>query len=390
MRILATSREPLGVAGERVLPLLPLACPDVDSEPTLRGLSGYDAVALFAERAAAAVPGFELSAENKDAVARICSRLDGLPLAIELATARLKAMTPKQILERLSSRYTLLNRGRRGAPARQQNLDWSIGWSYDLCTPAEQQLWARLSVFAGSFELEAAENICGDDLDPDELVDLLSSLVDKSILVRTEASGVIRFRLLETLRAFGGEKIEKTGEYHELRRRHHDWYHRLVVEAEAGWFSPRQLWWFRRVEAELPNLREALDFNLSQGDVTALQTAAALVPFWTTRGLFSEGRRLLDRALQGAPPDASTDRAKALYAATILAAVLGDMSAARARVAEARALVEQLTDPSARGFVSVADGFTALLTGDLDRSSDHFGACHPRDRRSQCACSGVD
>ncbi len=368
VRILATSREPLGVAGERVLPLLPLACPDVDSEPTLRGLSGFDAVALFAECAAAAVPGFELSDENKETVARICSRLDGLPLAIELATARLKAMTPKQILDRLSSRYTLLSRGRRGAPARQQNLDWSIGWSYDLCTPAEQQLWGRLSVFAGSFELDAAEDICGDGLDPNELVDLLSSLVDKSILVRAEARGVIRFRLLETLRAFGREKIETTGEYHELRRRHHDWYHRLVVEAEAEWFSPRQLWWFKRVEAELPNLREALDFSLSQGDVTALQTAAALVPFWTTRGLFSEGCRLLDRALQDAPPDASTDRAKALYAATILAAVLGDMSAARARVTEARALAEQLTDPSARAFVSVADGFTALLSGDLERS----------------------
>jgi len=368
LRILVTSREPLGVAGERVLSLLPLACPDVDSEPTLRRLSGYDAVALFADRAAAAVPGFELTDENKDTVARICSRLDGLPLAIELATARLKAMSPQQILERLSSRYTLLNRGRRGAPARQQNLGWSIGWSYDLCTPAERQLWGRLSVFAGSFELEAAEDICGGDLSPDELVDLLSSLVDKSILVRTEASGVIRFRLLETLRAFGRDKIEQTGEYYELRRRHHDWYQRLATDAEAEWFSSRQLQWYARLERELPNLREALDFSLAEGDATALGTAAALVPFWTTRGLFSEGRRLLDRALQDTPPAASTDRAKALYAATMLAAVLGDMSAARARVAEARALVEHLTDPSDRAFVSVADGFTALLTGDLDRS----------------------
>jgi predicted ATPase len=368
VRILATSREPLGVAGESVLPLLPLACPDVESEPTLHGLSEYDAVALFAERAAGAVPGFELNEENKDIVARICSRLDGLPLGIELATARLKAMTPRQILDRLSTRYTLLSGGRRHAPARQRTLSWSIAWSYDLCTTAEQQLWERLSVFAGSFGLDAAEEICGTGLDADELVDLLSSLVDKSILVRIDAGGVVRFRLLQALRAFGRDKIEQTGEYHELRQRHHDWYHNLVVGAEAEWFGPRQLWWFHRVEAELPNLREALDFSLSQGGVTALRTAAALVPFWTTRGLFSEGRRLLDRALLEAPPDHTTTRAKALYAATILAAVLGDMPAARARVTEARALAEELTDPSARAYVLIADGFTALLDGDLERS----------------------
>jgi non-specific serine/threonine protein kinase len=241
-----------------------------------------------------------------------------------------------------------LNRGGRSAPARQQNLAWSIGWSYDLCTAAEQQMWRRLSVFAGSFGLEAAEHICGDDLSPDDVVDLLSSLVDKSILVRAEAGGVIRFRLLQTLRSFGREKIGQSDEYRELRRRHDEWYRRLVVDAEAEWFSPRQLWWFRRVEAELPNLHEALGFGLSEHDAHALTTAAALVPFWTTRGLFSEGRRLLDRALRDAPPDVSTDRAKALCSATILAAVLGDMSAARARVAEAHALVEQLPDPSAR------------------------------------------
>ncbi len=368
LRILVTSREPLNIAGESVLWLAPLACPDVDSEPTLRGLKDYDAVALFAERAAAAVPGFELTEENKNPVARICSRLDGLPLAIELATARLKAMSVEQILERLHSRYTLLNRGSRGAPARQQNLSWSIGWSYELCTPAEQQLWGRLSVFAGSFELEAAEYICGDDLGPDELVDLLSSLVDKSILIRTESSGVIRFKLLGTLRAFGRDKIGQTAEFHELRCRHRDWYQRLAADAEAEWFSPRQLQWFRRLERELPNLREALAFSLSEGDGNALTTAAALLPFWTTRGLLSEGRRLLDRALQDAPSAPGKDRAKALYAATMLAGLLGDLSTATSRMAEAHALVQQLTDPAARAFVSVVDGLITLVTGDLERA----------------------
>jgi len=131
-------------------------------------MPGFDAVALFAERAATAEPGFELTDHNKATVARICSKLDGLPLAIELAAARLRAISPEQILERLSDRYSLLTRGSRGAPTRQQTLSWSVGWSYDLCTPAEQKLWGRLSVFAGSFELEAAEDICDGDLAPDE------------------------------------------------------------------------------------------------------------------------------------------------------------------------------------------------------------------------------
>lgn len=373
LRILATSREPIGVPGERVLELLPLGCPDVDSVAAVLRRSGSDAVTLFAERAASVVPGFVLNDENWDCVSQICSRLDGLPLAIELATARLKTMTPQQILERLASRYTLLRRGHRGAPARQQSLSWSIGWSYDLCTSTEQQLWGRLSVFTGSFELEAAQDICGNGLGPDELVDLLASLGDKSILMRTETDGVIRFRLLETLRAFGRERIEEAADYQDLRRRHRDWYHRLVVEARAEWFSPRQLWWFNRVKTELPNLREALDFSLSQGGAMALPSAAALVDFWMTLGLFSEGRRLLDRALHEAPSVASTDRAMALYADTILAAVQGDVPGACSRVTEAQALAEQLTDPAARALVAVADGVTALLTGNPERAVTTLG-----------------
>lgn len=364
VRVLATSREPLGLPGEQLLPLSPLACPDEDAEPTLGGLADYDAVALFAERAAAAVPGFELTDENKDAVARICSRLDGLPLAIELATARLKAMTPSQILDRLSSRYTLLSHGHRGAPARQQNLEWSIGWSYDLCTPAEQLLWGRLSVFAGGFELDAAQHVGGDGFESEEFVDLLSALVDKSILLRSEANGVIRFRLPETLRSFGRRKVEDTGEYPELRRRHFDRYRALVIAAEAEWFSARQLWWFNRVEAELPNLREALEFGRTRNDVGTLEMAAASLSFWTTRGLFREGSRSLNLALEDGPSQASTCRVKALYAATVLSAVLGDVAAARTRAVEAVALAGQLADPSAASFAAVADGFTRLLTGE--------------------------
>ncbi len=223
LQILATSRERLGIAGEALVNVSPLALPDADREPTLRELLGYDAMALFAERAAAAVAGFALTQDNKVAAARICAQVDGLPLAIELAAARLRAMSLEQILERLTDRFGLLTRGSRQGPTRQQAISYCVDWSYDLCTAAERRLWARLSVFAGSFDLEAAEDVGDGDVAPDNVVDLLTSLVDKSILVRVETNGQVRFRLLETLRDYGLSKLNEAGEYLRLRRRHLDW-----------------------------------------------------------------------------------------------------------------------------------------------------------------------
>jgi serine/threonine-protein kinase PknK len=368
LRILATSREALGIGAETVLRLAPLTLPP-DPEPTLRGLPNYDAVALFAERAAAAVPGFKLTDDNKATVARICAKLDGLPLAIELAAARLKAMSPEQILERLGDRYSLLTRGSRGAPTRQQTLSWSVGWSYELCTPAEQRLWGRLSVFAGSFELEAAEYICGADMDSEDFVDLLTSLVDKSVLLRTESNGLVRFRLIETLRDYGRERIRPTGDYPELRRRHRDWYERLAAEAEAAWFGSEQVQWIQRLERELPNLREALEFGPSEDGHQRPSIAAAMGLFWISRGLFGEARRWLDRELDSTAPVASVDRAKTLYYASLLAGLQGDVSAARARVAQGHALVRATADPTAHALVSLAEGFSALFAGDFHAAS---------------------
>jgi predicted ATPase len=370
MRILATSREALGIAGEAVEPLSPLPCPDTYSEATGLG-PGDDAVALFAERAAAAVPGFALTTENTATITQICSRLDGLPLAIELAAARLRAMSPDQILDRLSDRFTLLTRGSRRAPTRQQTLAWSIGWSYDLCTPDEQQLWGRLSVFSGSFELQAAEDVCGLDMPAENFLDLVSSLVDKSILLRAETQGVVRLRLLNTVRDYGEERLEQTDEYPRLRRRHSDWYRELAHDAEAGWFSALQVQWLDRVQRELPNLREALDFSIFEGGQDALDFVADLYDFWFLRGPFSEARRWLDRALTAAPNEPTTARARAIYAACIIASTQGDIPAATALVAEGRELVQQTADPVARAAVAIGDGFTALAAGQLD----HACAC---------------
>jgi serine/threonine-protein kinase PknK len=372
LRILATSREALGIGGEAVLRLSPLAFPEVDPEPTLGGLPRFDAVALFAERAAAAVPGFRLTEANKATVAQICSRLDGLPLAIELAAARLRAMSPQQLLDRLADRYAVLTRGSRGAPTRQQTLGWSVGWSYDLCTPAEQQLWGRLSVFAGSFELEAAEDICGGNLAPGDVDDLLTALVDKSILIRTESQGVVRFRLLETLRDFGREKIKKTEEYPELRRRHLNWYRRLAQAVADEWFGARQIEWIKRLDHEMPNLREAVEFSLTDSPEAAVAMAANLSPFWISHGLVGEGRRWLDEALARTPPEPTYERVEAIYYASLLASLQGDVHEASPRAREAHEVAEQLAgqlaDQAAHALAAIADGFAAMLGGDPDRA----------------------
>ncbi|MFE5702786.1 protein kinase [Rhodococcus koreensis] len=372
LHVLATSREPLGIGGEAVLRVPPLTIPSPERQPSLRGLPRYDAVTLFAERAATAVPGFELTEDNRLAVARICHRLDGLPLPIELAAARLRAMSADQILDRLTDRYALLTLGNRGAPTRQQTLRLSMDWSYELCTTNEQRVWARLSVFAGGFELDAAEQVCDGDLPPGDLLDEVTALIDKSILIREEAGAVVRFRMLETLRDYGRERLEQAGEYDNLRRRHLDWYQQLALDAVAGWISPRQLDWIGRLEREQPNLREAMDFALSRevdAEVDAgLRIATALYSFWLARALFSEGRHWLDRALASQPARPTVDRVRALYANGTLAGMQGDLPAETTLAEEAQALAAQTVDPVVHALAAHASGTLALFSGDPARA----------------------
>ncbi len=366
LRTLVTSRELLDIAGESVLRVAPLTVPGTDGEPTLRGLPKYDAVTLFAARAAAVVPGFEVSEDNKTAVAGICSRLEGLPLAIELAAARMRTMSPEQILARLTDRYALLTRSTssRTAPRRQQTLRWCIDWSHELCTPVEQRLWARLSVFACTFELDAAEQICGADLVPESLLDALSSLVDKSIVLREELDGVVRFRMLGTVRDYGREQLQESGEDLDLRRRHRDWYQRLALDAEAGWISERQLDWLARLDRAQPNLRAALEFCMAddtrESGEAALRTAAALWMLWTFRGLYGEGRRCLDRALAHPAARSIPDRIRALNASIAMAASQRDLQSADSRLEQAHALAEQDLTPTNQALIAYADGLVAL------------------------------
>ncbi|WP_330230399.1 protein kinase [Nocardia sp. NBC_00508] len=372
VRILATSREALGIGGESVFPVSPLGVPDPESEPSLRSLARFDAVTLFVERAAVAVPGFELTEDNRLGVARICARLDGLPLAVELAAARLRMMSVQQILKRLDYRYALLTQGSRGALTRQQTLRGCIGWSYDLCTPAEQRLWGRLSVFAGSFELDTAEEVCGSEMTEQDVLDTLSGLVDKSIVIRGEGDGGVRFRMLETVQEYGKDQLEEAGQYLALRGRHRDWYERLALDTDAQWISPRQLEWIARLERELPNLRTAMEFSLSESDERAAGIAGALFPFWSLRGRLSEGRRWCDRALSRSSDGPGLGRAKALYAASELATLQSDLAAATRYVAELRVLAEQTADPMTSALLANADGYTALVSGDLARASSRL------------------
>ncbi|MCZ4586753.1 protein kinase [Rhodococcus opacus] len=375
LRILATSRETLDVAGEAALRVRPLALPDSDTEASLKSLPSYDAVTLFAERAATAVPGFEVTEDNAATVARICIQLDGLPLAIELAAARLRSMSPEQILQRLTNRYELLTRGSRSAPTRQQTLRWSIDWSYDLCLPAEQQLWSRLSVFAGSFELDAAEEVSMYDAQPAGLIDLVASLVDKSILIREGSGAVVRFRMLETLREYGREKLEQDGTLPDLQRRHHSWYRQFALQAESEWIGPRQVAWLARLEREQPNLREAMEYGLSKAADSAeagLEIATALYPFWVSRGLLREGRRWLDRALAQEGGHDTALRVKALHSASVLASRHEDLERAAELIDEGRVLAETRGSALDRALMLHADGAHALHGGNPEHAVSSF------------------
>ncbi|QTJ70277.1 protein kinase (plasmid) [Rhodococcus sp. ZPP] len=373
--ILTTSREPLNIAGESVLRVPPLRTPDADHEPALLASPNYDAIALFEERAAAAVPGFELSDDNIDTVVKICRQVDGLALPIELAAAQLRAMSLDQIEQRLTDRYKLLTHGRRAAPARQRTLLLCVEWSYDLCTPLERQIWTNLSVFAGNFELDAAEGICS-DIDRDDLLDGVFSLVDKSILIREEQGAVVGFRMLDTIREFGRMKADASGTYSQLRRRHLDWYRRLVLNAENDWISVRQLEWLGRLGREQSNLREAIDFAVLESDDhesnSALEITAALFPFWLSRNLLSAGRFWLDRALQTRPIRASADRIKALYADSVLAEIQGDLSAGARLISVGEALLAEDPDPVNQVRMAHAKGIFDLYNGDPLQASDRL------------------
>lgn len=368
LRVLATSRESLQAGGEHLLPVapLPVSAP-VDGGPP-------DAVALFADRATAVLPDFALTERNAEEIALLCRRLDGIPLAVELAAGRLRTLSVEQIALRLDDRFRVLTGGSRTSPLRHQTLRTTIGWSHELCTLQERLLWSRLSVFPGSFDLEPAEYVCaGNGLDADRVLELIGELVGKSVVLREESAGAVRFRLLDTLREYGAQWLRATGDEHRLRRRHRDWYLGLATWGETEWFGPRQVETAARTRLAHPNLRAALEFCLGEPgeEQLALLLAGTLWYYWVGSGHLGEGRHWLDRALALAP-EPTQARAKALWVTGYMATLQGDLARARPALEECRRQALDTGDDRALAYAVHRQGCAALIGDDPARAAELF------------------
>ncbi|MER5971134.1 LuxR C-terminal-related transcriptional regulator [Streptomyces sp. NPDC002055] len=371
VRILATSRQSLGVYGETTMVVPPLPVPSPEAVPSPDALTQYDSVKLFVDRAGAVLPGFGLQSQDCAAIARLCRALDGIPLAIELATVWLRALSLGQIEERLSERYRLLTVSPRNAPTRQRTLQALIDWSYDLCSHPEQQLWARASAFSGSFDLDGIEYVGAiDGMAPEEIRNIVLSLVDKSILTRDERDGRVRYRMLETLREYGEARLVAAGEYGAVHRRHRDWYARMVEQFQADWMGPDQDSWILRLRREHANLREALNFCLTQpGDAAvALRLADKLGTYLGAQGFNSVTRHWLDQAL-AASSEPSPERTSALRRNGWVALLQGDVDAAQAQLNEAAESARRLGLTKESAYVTLVEGVRAASSGDIEKAA---------------------
>jgi predicted ATPase/DNA-binding CsgD family transcriptional regulator len=404
VRVIATSREPLSVAGEHVLPVPPLQLPSPHAPEPLARLRQNEAVSLFVERAAAASGSFELTVANQAAVVDLCRRLDGLPLAIELAAVRTRMLSPEQIRDRLSDRFVLLTGGSRAALPRHQTLRTAIEWSYDLLAPAERTLLDRLCVFAGRFTLADVEAVCcSDDLPAAGALDLLSSLLDKSLVIKDDVGGTVCYRMHETMREYARLKLHEAGEQDALERRCADYYvSRCLVFAAEGRY--RLVEWLAWMDLEIDNVRAVLRGCMDQDDAgRAIHLATCLVWFWVTRAT-TEGVRCLDEllvrdvepvahpwayfvrgflaVLQSDPAAAlpALERgvvaaraagqldalAQSLAMASIAANMAGDRASSRRLLDEARVVADGLDDPGATLMTYQARALNGFLDGDLD------------------------
>jgi predicted ATPase/DNA-binding SARP family transcriptional activator len=377
LRILATSREALGIAGETtwLVPSLPL--PDMQQLPPVAELAQVEAVRLFAERAAAALPTFTLTPANMAMVAQICGRLDGIPLAIELAAARVKVVSVDQLATRLDDCVRLLAGGSRTALPRQQTLRAAIDWSYNLLSEEERALFRRVAVFAGGWTLEAVEVVCAAaEISSAAVLELLAHLVDKSlVVVEPPREGQVRYRLLEPIRQYALEKLRGVEEAAAIRRQHALFFLALAEAAEPKLQGPEQALWLDRLAAEHDNLRAALRCMLDQteGEIT-LRLSGALWHFWYTHGFVSEGRRWLEDALtttctpRGSPRQWMAVRAKALYGASVLAEEQADYTQTVALCEQSLALFRNLGDQTGAAHSLVGLGRVMMSQGDQQRA----------------------
>ena len=385
VHILASSREPLNVAGEQTYRVPTLTLPNPKQAQTVESLSQFEAVRLFIDRAQAVQSSFSVTDTNAPAVAQVCFHLDGIPLAIELAAARVRSLSVEEINRRLDQRFRLLTGGSRDTLPRQQTLRALVDWSYDLLTKSEKALLCRLSVFAGGWTLSAAEAVCtGEPVEDWEVVDLLTTLSDKSLVVAEAAGDGTRYRLLETVRQYGGDRLAGRGETEAMQNAHLSWCVALAEEGYQQLAGPEQAVWLSRLEAEHDNLRAGLSWGLSreerlQGERSnedglrfanedGLRFAASLWLFWSRRGHLSEGRRWLGLVLARADAtggEASLARAKVLLGAGYLAQCQGDFAEARALGKEGLTLFRQAGDQKGCGWALYDLGLVAHHQEDL-------------------------
>ena len=385
LRILATSREALAMAGETIYPVSGLAwpssskaiVPDGQGRLDLQALMDYDAVRLFVERARSISPNFTLTFENAPSVTEVCRRLDGLPLALELASARINVLTVQEITVRLKDRLALLTSGnRRGFESRHHTLKAAIDWSYALLTTKEQTLLGRLAVFAAGCSLDTAEDICsGGGIFPEQMLDLLSLLVDKSLIIaETTGKAPARYRLLETIREYALEKLNEAGEAPRLRSRHLELFLARAEEAMPKQFEAYQQLWLNWLEAEHDNLRAALAWALESKRIEAgLRLASALTLFWEIRGYVQEGLGWMERLLAAVDENVSLEvHVNALVFATFHYMLLGNTSAALACARSALELAEATGDANNPILAFAMDGLAsaANAAGDYQTAFD--------------------
>jgi len=376
LRILATSREPLGVPGEVSFPVGPLPVPPARASPRAATAGTYDAVRLFVERAAAASPGFTLTDANAADVATLCRRLDGLPLAIELAAARVRSFPPADLVAHLDRRFDLLAAGARTAPPRHRTLRAAIDWSYALLDDEERELFDQLGVFPSDVDFPAVAAVCRvGDADASVLLRLLPALVDKSLVATTQDGASVRYRLLESLREYAAARLAASGA-EPVRRRHADYYLGLAEQAAAHLRGPEQAAWLERLDAEHDHIRAALAWLLERGDADlGLRLALAVWWFWQVRGFFTEGRRWLERLLAAAPHVPDATRAAALRAVGVLAVREGDYPVAAGALRECLDISRSAGDRRQTLLALTGLGMVSWRRGEFDAATRLWQEC---------------
>ena len=378
VRVLATSREGLDVPGETLWRVPSLSLPDIRNLPPTGDLVLYEAVRLFVDRAMAITPQFTITSENASAVAQLCHRLDGIPLAIELAAARVKVLTVEQIVVRLDDRFRLLTGGSRMVLPRHQTLRAAIDWSYQLLSETERVLLRRLSVFAGGWSVEAAESVCpGGMVEAAAILDLLASLVAKSLVLAETQRGAARYRLLETVRQYSLSRLLDSGEADVVRRRHRDWYVALAEHAWPEYFGPRATLWVQRLETEHDNLRTAVEWSRGEADgaEAGLRLAGVFWYFLFKHGHWNEAREWLEGALARSAEAPPAVLPRALAGASNFAWRRGDYELAMKLATNGLALSRELGDKEGSVNHLFQLGTVAMRRGDSERATALYEEC---------------